>query len=121
MYIFNKQNKALHLFVYTYIVYTGLENVKYICNCIVKRRTSKKYGISCCISLIKYSTCFHKFISPTYVICYLLLPCILLKEKMLTLNEFGRTLRCLKVHKIENFFGSDFEFCTISLLVMFKY
>jgi hypothetical protein len=27
----------------------------------------------------------------------------------------------LKVHKIENFFGSDFEFCTISLLVMFKY
>ncbi len=28
---------------------------------------------------------------------------------------------CLKVHKIENFFGSDFEFCTIPLLVMFKY
>jgi hypothetical protein len=27
----------------------------------------------------------------------------------------------LKVHKIENFFGSDFELCTISLLVMFKY
>ncbi len=27
----------------------------------------------------------------------------------------------LKVHKIENFFGSDFEFCTISLLVMLKY
>jgi hypothetical protein len=27
----------------------------------------------------------------------------------------------LKVHKNENFFGSDFEFCTISLLVMFKY
>jgi hypothetical protein len=26
----------------------------------------------------------------------------------------------LKVHKNENFFGSDFEFCTISLLVMFK-
>ena len=24
----------------------------------------------------------------------------------------------LKVHKIENFFGSDFEFCVISLLVM---
>jgi hypothetical protein len=28
---------------------------------------------------------------------------------------------CLKVHKNENFFGFDFEFCTISLLVMSKY
>ncbi len=27
----------------------------------------------------------------------------------------------LKVHKIENFFGFDFEFCTVSLLVMLKY
>ena len=27
----------------------------------------------------------------------------------------------LKVHKNENFFGSDFEFCTISLLLMLKY
>jgi hypothetical protein len=27
----------------------------------------------------------------------------------------------LKVHKIENFFGSDFEFSVISLLVMLKY
>ncbi len=27
----------------------------------------------------------------------------------------------LKVHKNENFFGSDFEFCTISLLVMLKF
>ncbi len=27
----------------------------------------------------------------------------------------------LKVHKIENFFGSNFEFCTISLLVLLKY
>jgi hypothetical protein len=26
-----------------------------------------------------------------------------------------------QVHKIENFFGFDFEFCTISLLVMLKY
>jgi hypothetical protein len=29
--------------------------------------------------------------------------------------------RPLKVHKNENFFGFDFEFCTISLLVMSKY
>ncbi len=27
----------------------------------------------------------------------------------------------LKVHKIENFFGFDFEICTVSLLVMSKY
>jgi hypothetical protein len=27
----------------------------------------------------------------------------------------------LKVHKIENLFGSEFEFCTISLLVVPKY
>ncbi len=27
----------------------------------------------------------------------------------------------LKVHKIGNFFGSEFEFCTISLLVLLKY
>jgi hypothetical protein len=27
----------------------------------------------------------------------------------------------LKVHKNENFFGFDFEFCTILLLVMSKY
>jgi hypothetical protein len=27
----------------------------------------------------------------------------------------------LKVHKIENFFGFNFDICTISLLVMLKY
>ncbi len=27
----------------------------------------------------------------------------------------------LKVHKIENFYGFNFEFCVISLLVMLKY
>jgi len=27
----------------------------------------------------------------------------------------------LKVHKIENFFGFDIEFCVISLIVMLKY
>ncbi len=29
--------------------------------------------------------------------------------------------KTLKVHKNENFFGSDLEFCTTSLLVMLKY
>ncbi len=32
-----------------------------------------------------------------------------------------KKLHLLKVHKIENFFGSEFEFYTISLLVMLKY
>ncbi len=27
----------------------------------------------------------------------------------------------LKVHKNDNFFGTDFEFCTVSLLVMLNY
>ncbi len=31
------------------------------------------------------------------------------------------SVNSLKVHKIENVFGSDFEFCVISLLVMVKY
>jgi hypothetical protein len=34
---------------------------------------------------------------------------------------YGRVTANLKVHKNENFFGSDFDFCTNSLLVMFKY
>ncbi len=29
--------------------------------------------------------------------------------------------RQLKVHKNENFFGFDFDFCTASLLIMHKY
>ncbi len=33
-------------------------------------------------------------------------------------NRFSGSL---KVHKDEKFLGSDFEFCTISLLVMLKY
>ncbi len=37
------------------------------------------------------------------------------------LNDSQRIVGDLKVHKIENFFGSDFEFCVISLLVMLKY
>jgi hypothetical protein len=32
-----------------------------------------------------------------------------------------RTFFSLKVHKIENFFDSDFGICVISLLVMSKY
>ncbi len=32
-----------------------------------------------------------------------------------------RETNLLKVHKIEIFFGFDFEICTISLLVLLKY
>jgi len=36
-------------------------------------------------------------------------------------SNAGHQKTALKVHKIENFFGSEFEFYTISLLVMLKY
>ncbi len=35
--------------------------------------------------------------------------------------KIKQTSQNLKVHKIENFFGSEFEFYTILLLVMLKY
>ncbi len=35
--------------------------------------------------------------------------------------ELGKTANLLKVHKIENIFGTDFEFYVISLLVVLKY
>jgi hypothetical protein len=43
---------------------------------------------------------------------------IILLMRISYTSEIGNSL---KVHKIENFFGSDFEFCVISLLVMLKY
>ncbi len=39
----------------------------------------------------------------------------------MTQEEIYCLLFALKVHKIENFFGFDFEFYTVSLLVMLKY
>jgi hypothetical protein len=42
-----------------------------------------------------------------------------LEKKLSTLPTL--CVASLKVHKIENFFGSDFEFCVISLLVLLKY
>ncbi len=46
------------------------------------------------------------------------------REQMLLLANQRHDLdgkHHLKVHKNENFFGFDFEFCTISLFVMSKY
>ncbi len=43
---------------------------------------------------------------------------IWLKENLCPVED---DVTFLKVHKIENFFGSEFEFYTISLLVMLKY
>ncbi len=36
-------------------------------------------------------------------------------------NTMDKRVDSLKVHKIENFFDSDFGICVISLLVMAKY
>jgi hypothetical protein len=36
-------------------------------------------------------------------------------------SKTRKRFHTLKVHKIKNFFGSDFEFCVISLLLMLKY
>jgi hypothetical protein len=36
-------------------------------------------------------------------------------------KKLPRHFLSLKVHKNENFFGSDFERCTFSLLVLLKY
>jgi hypothetical protein len=57
------------------------------------------------------------------------IPCVLLfvrrvlSEKLLAKEEDEDDIaigKSLKVHKNENFFGFDFEFCLISLLVMHK-
>jgi hypothetical protein len=51
---------------------------------------------------------YHHSPRPIPIICHLPdSPCFLL-------------ITNLKVHKIDNFFGSDFEFCVISFLVMLK-
>jgi hypothetical protein len=45
----------------------------------------------------------------------------LLFQYTFRLHIFLLAFSYLKVHKNENFFGFDFEFCTISLLAMSKY
>ncbi len=42
-------------------------------------------------------------------------------NKIFLLKLFASNRAVLKVHKIENFFDSDFGICVISLLVMSKY
>ncbi len=48
--------------------------------------------------------------------CKRTVPCIAV---CIPVNDYDWKM-LLKVHKNENFFGFDFEFCTISLLVMHK-
>ena len=43
---------------------------------------------------------------------------ILIYVKLVGVNLAQSSKLCLKVHKIENFFDSDFGICVISLLVM---
>jgi hypothetical protein len=45
----------------------------------------------------------------------------IIKSETYSVCMFAVHKGTLKVHKIENFFGSEFEFCTISLLVLLKY
>jgi hypothetical protein len=54
---------------------------------------------------------------PVYVLTYRI---GLSYGKSVRSDQYGRTVP-LKVHKIEIFFGFDFEICIISLLVMWKY
>jgi hypothetical protein len=63
--------------------------------------------VSCPYSCCVY-TASHAFLKEYYWQYLLTVQCALCPQH-------------LKVHKNENFFGFDFEFCTISLLVMAKY
>jgi hypothetical protein len=47
-------------------------------------------------------------------------PFLLLRRRVPFPPGKHRTAAALKVHKNENFFGFDFEFCTISMKVMHK-
>ncbi len=55
-----------------------------------------------------------------YVLYYGAVEFLIVVERALSMGG-GGGCEYLKVHKNENFFGFDFEFCTISLLVMSKY
>ncbi len=46
---------------------------------------------------------------------------VLIADQKRDVEKNHEILAALKVHKIENFFGSEFEFFTISLLVLLKY
>jgi hypothetical protein len=59
----------------------------------------------------------YKIIRYDILMCATYVP---MEGRMYVVRTYVR-LADLKVHKIENFFGSDFEFCVISLLVMLKY
>ncbi len=46
---------------------------------------------------------------------------VLIADQKRDVDKNPEILDALKVQKIEKFLGSDFEFCTISLLVLLKY
>ncbi len=46
---------------------------------------------------------------------------VLIADQKRDVEKNHEILAALKVNKIENFFGSEFEFFTISLLVLLKY
>ncbi len=63
---------------------------------------------------------YHVFLSLLHAACRTL-ACQKEGWHAASIDLSQKTMIPLKVHKIENFFCSDFELCVISLLVMLKY
>jgi hypothetical protein len=59
----------------------------------------------------------HQSISPTLATVLTLL----IELHIFNPNQSSKSLAILKIHKNKNYFGSDIEFCTVSLLVMLKH
>ncbi len=77
-----------------------------------------------CISLPVWSCRFQRVVSfpdsERWLAHFLRMHCWRISPFFLYISVFSHILCWLKVHKNENFFGFDFEFCTISMLVMHK-
>jgi hypothetical protein len=66
-------------------------------------------------------TCRHFHIIRSFDSCMLYVHIDVTQQICCSCNCAAVIKISLKVHKIENFFGFDFEFYTVSLLVMLKY
>ena len=73
--------------------------------------------VSYCIAQTLFSSDFPI----RYILSLLCSATILLYNSVLLRYGACALGACLKVHKMENFFDSDFGICVISLLVMSKY
>jgi hypothetical protein len=71
--------------------------------------------------ILTYEKCSYSRTLHIYTMYSIVMSCsmgLIIQDKD---DNFLRTYTYLKVHKIEIFFGFDFEICIISLLVMSKY